>query len=263
MNVLKPKFTFRRLLFWGGLFFLAGTLSLSAEGLPSVFSKGLFQFQIHRDPRRPIAILKLGQEKRQPLPHFSFNRSLRDVLREVQSEEEGIFVDCNLFIQIAALMLTDGLDKDSFQLIHPRYLSLEIMATLYPHLKFAYLQPTDPLAAHTLRKLNYLNKGQWLIELTQDRFLGLTSDGPQLKNLSWWIEQMKREVKHELWMNAQFERTMFECKAMLAVLRTHQTPSADILEDSIGERRIPTRQEGLESFRLDDWRVLRPKILLK
>jgi hypothetical protein len=128
---------------------------------------------------------------------YVYRSSLRQVLHEIQAKYGVVKVDCNLFVQIAAIITGHKQDYPNFILIAPEQVSpLRITNILGPG--FGYIHPEKNGVAILLQRLTYVYKGHWIYQLGPDRYVGITENGPEVKSVAEWIRSTRDGLLKEI-----------------------------------------------------------------
>lgn len=132
------------------------------------------------------------------LSELVFNQSLKSLLQRVQADHGHVVLDCGLFTQISALILSDRMDEPETILFalgkgHPA-----AAAKMY-NISFAYVRPAlEEEFRRAQHETDFLYKGHWLIYLGSDQYLGLSKNGAEIANAEQWILATKNGLFHEI-----------------------------------------------------------------
>lgn len=179
------------------LFFLLA-FPFSASATDELSALGFSFRLITWDQSRPPIVL-LGERLPYAEGHHAlrFSRSLRSVLTELQNRDGAIVVDCTLFAQIAVHILAERLD-DSVFVLDPQGGTMALVVAQMMDRELVYLTIKDPKTVSQLQRTNLINKGQWLLPVAEDRYLGLSSDGPLVASEAQWTARLKKALVAEI-----------------------------------------------------------------
>lgn len=174
-------------------------LSLSAWGDPilEAFDRLGVHFELVQSTEVP-SIFGFGQILMDDREHFlvSFNRPLRAVLQDIQSKFGKVVLDCTLFVEIAALLLS-GKEDSHFALLWGPSAEIGVLSLIF-HRTFGYFRVADEEAHAELSKSILLNKGQWVLKVGEDKYLGLVRRGLVVASEREWIEETKKGLLREI-----------------------------------------------------------------
>lgn len=179
------------------LFFLLA-LPFSASATDELSALG-FSFRLISWDQPQPPIVRLGETLSYAEGHHAlrFSRSLRSVLTELQNRDGAIVVDCTLFAQIAAHILEEHLDDPVFML-DPQGGTMALVVAQMMDRQLVYLTVRNPHTLSLLQRTNLMNKGQWLLPVGEDRYLGLSSDGPLVASEAQWTARLKKALFAEI-----------------------------------------------------------------
>jgi hypothetical protein len=196
-----------------GLRFRMATVEEFAKGVPLLHSKAI-------DPR------PRGDHR----DLYKFNASLRQVLQQIQQQEGSVAVDCNLFVQIAAIMLKHQQDHEGFILIAPEHTTILRVTNLLGE-GFIYVHPADPGARHFLQMTSFASKGQWIYKVDKDNYVGLTEAGPKITSAIEWVHYTKRSLIAELEARREQMRSIKDFRDCAHLLDNKEEMEWSVLEE--------------------------------
>jgi len=136
------------------------------------------------------------------------NESLRNFLYRIYDGEMQYNMDCSLFAQLASLILsnqwpTNGGNIMLFIAKDEEAGSL-LWETKIPQM--GYISCSDFEVAQTLSKLPVISKGQWVIQIEKNKFLGLAEElGPVIMTMEEWVKR----IRHKLYTFSMLENLPF------------------------------------------------------
>lgn len=217
-------------------FILLFTASAYASEIPQVLRDLGVKFRM--TGRNEVDYLspfkKLGKHEK-PVKEFEFlyfGQSLRSILREVQAQspENEIVLDCAYFAQIASIILRGDLDRANFFLVTSP-LSIWTLSG-YQKSRAAYVSLVDDNARQLIASTPLINKGQWLLEVGPDRYLGLADQGMQVDSEANWIQITRKglfaEMDFELQSGSRLEDITCENMIVLSWWRRFYARLADV-----------------------------------
>ncbi len=123
---------------------------------------------------------------------YMYNRPLTEVLLEIQQKYGKIEIDCTLFVQIYQRILEDS--QTPFLL--KGFITPQLIGMLFSR-KIAYMSHGNQVF-DLIGKLHLNNKGQWLINVDDDLWVGMGSESPFQGTLITWAKRLKTGLYNEL-----------------------------------------------------------------
>lgn len=193
-----------RLITLFALIFLLGSQSF-ADTVQTIESFGIKFQMVSAGASHDYPILKLGTLTEVPSERkeaslaklLIYKRPLIDVLKEIQDQQGSVVVDCSVFVQIAALLLNNRGQGPSFFLFPPGQGVLPLFAMLF-EMDFGYVRPENLEAAESLQNTSFLNKGQWVLKVGTDKYMGLVGSGVVVLTEHEWSQRMLADLLKEL-----------------------------------------------------------------
>lgn len=184
--------------------------------VPQIFRDLGVKFRMVKRTEDFLTSLKAAGESRKIKKDFeviSFSRSLRTILLELQAQspQHEVAVDCSYFAQMASIILRGDLDAPNFFLVTS---PLNVVSmSIYQKSQAAYVLLMDPEAHRLIRLSRWVNKGQWLIKIAPDAYLGLGSEGMRVDSEANWIQNTRKdllaEIDREMQVNAARDEESF------------------------------------------------------
>lgn len=198
---------------WAVFFIIVFSVQAKKADEAAATSLG-FQFKmIQKSSRRP-PIFQAGKLiKYAPgAVALEYDRSLREVLNEIEAKESSVVLDCTLFVQVAAIILAGRIDYPGF-FLDPMGAGMLLANSKITQRPMTYLAVKDRKALGLLQQSSLLNKGQWLLPLGDDRYLGLSNDGPLKASEEVWTARVKKSLFEEIAAGTEIEnRFGFDCE---------------------------------------------------
>lgn len=150
----------------------------SAKKMPALLEQG-----VHRELAPTTSI-------------YTFSTSLRSILRGLNERDGYVQMDCQLFVQVADLLLGDLADAPGFTLQKGFWSPEEL--SLSSDRKIVYMYPSDEDACATITNYGmFLNeKGMWLIR-DEKEWTGLTGKGVEWHSEEEWKLQQRNKLEQE------------------------------------------------------------------
>jgi hypothetical protein len=114
--------------------------------------------------------------------------SLPDFLKRIYHGAEKYDMDCSIYAQLISLVLSDKWPKEGGDVV--LYIDDEISGPKLWRSKIpemGYIFALNPNVAEALIKTETIFKGQWVIQIEKNQFIGLTNLGPVVMGLEGWV----------------------------------------------------------------------------
>ncbi len=121
------------------------------------------------------------------------NETLPQFLQRIY-QKESYDMDCSLYAQLASLVLSRKWGDD-FVLSIAAKEDVETFLWMTKIPEMGYIGVSNDRAASHLMTLPVAFKGQWVIQINSNSFLGLTCDGPCVKTMEEWISYLRNKLE--------------------------------------------------------------------
>lgn len=134
-----------------------------------------------------------------PIP-FAFkhkvvlNETLPQFLERIHEGEDDYYMDFSLYAQLASLVLRRKWGCD-FALFIPAEEDFETCLWMTKIPEMVYIGIFDPETSTFLRKLPVSFKRQWVIQIGENKFLGLTANGPCIQSMEEWVSHLRTKLE--------------------------------------------------------------------
>lgn len=121
--------------------------------------------------------------------------SLEKFLERIYDGADEYQMDCSIFAQLVSRVLSgDWYEDDVITLSIDDGRASGLFLWADKHLCMGYISVIDVEAANILQSLPIDSKGQWVYQIDDNLFLGLSSYGPKILTLEEWVGQLSNDI---------------------------------------------------------------------
>jgi hypothetical protein len=145
--------------------------------------------------QKPIIATGIAINKSEFRQYVKKGESLSDFLKRIYHGAKKYDMDCSIYAQLISLVLSDKWPKEGGQIT--LYIADEISGPKLWNNKISemgYIGNSHNDVATTLSKLPITFKGQWVIQIDQNNFIGLTDSGPIITTMEEWVTSLRTKL---------------------------------------------------------------------
>jgi hypothetical protein len=149
----------------------------------------------------PIFSKALSNESGVFIHRIGPGESLSEFLYRLYDGDEHYYMDCSIYAQLASLVLTESWPGDWLKYLGGGDITLYLPHQAGPTLwrtkpiQMGYIGIVDCQILEQLSLLPIAFKGEWVVRTGENKFLGLSEDGPLPMSIEDWVQYIRSKLE--------------------------------------------------------------------